>query len=196
MSAAVGWAFPEIKPIKDAEFRRFQALIDREAGIFISEAKRPLLVGRLVRRLRELGLTSFGRYYDHVMQHGDDELRVLLNCISTNETHFFREPTHFAYLRNVVIPSWVRNGAASRRLRIWSAACSTGHEPYSIAMTVFDAFGDSSEFSFEIVASDISTQVLATARDGVYPIEREDEIPPDYRKAFMLKGRGQSAASM
>jgi chemotaxis protein methyltransferase CheR len=191
------WTFPEIKPITDVEFCRFQAFIKNEAGIFLSEVKRALLVGRLARRLRELGLTSFGRYYEYIRQRGDEEIRVLLNCVTTNETHFFREPAQFEYLRSVLIPSWVSaSGSGPRHLRIWSAACSTGEEPYSIAMTVLDALQHLPDTSFDVFASDISTRVLDRAMAGIYPIQKADEIPLTFRKTYMLKGRGSNSDCM
>jgi chemotaxis protein methyltransferase CheR len=194
---AISWAFAEIKPITDSEFRRFQALIDREAGIFISEGKRALLVGRLSRRLRELGCSSFREYYDYICEVGENELRTLLNCVSTNETQFFREPGHFDYLRNTIIPEWMSsNSGEGRTLRVWSAACATGEEAYSIAMTVLDAFGGSTDFAFEVFASDISTKALSRAEAGLYAIEKAEQIPIEYRKAYMLKGRRTSAEWM
>lgn len=197
MDTAAAWACAEIKPITDVEFHRFQALIHQEAGIFLSEMKRPLLVGRLARRMRELGVKSFGKYYQQISKTGEGELRILLNCVSTNETHFFREPAHFEYLRSTVIPAWASSPVTGRRhLRIWSAACSTGEEAYSIAMTAMDMLGNSPEFSFEVFASDISTKVLERAEAGLYPLRHSHRISPQYLKAFMLKGRGDCSEWM
>lgn len=195
--AAAPWTFPEITPINDAEFRRFQTLIQREAGIFLSDVKRALLVGRLARRLRELGLTSFGKYYDYVSEVGEQEIKILLNCVSTNETHFFREPAQFEYLRNALLPAWIASAkSGSRHFRIWSAACSTGEEPYTIAMVLLDSLKQHPDLSFEVFASDISTKVLDRAAAGVYPIQKAHEIPDALLKSYMLKGRGESADLM
>src|SRR5512147_3108539 len=116
-----------IRPVSDREFELFQKLIYREAGIHLVPAKKALLEARLTRRLRELGLSSFEAYYRHIveMDHGD-ELIALLDRISTNETHFFREPKQFAFLENKVFPSWKernRSAGGNRHIRVWSAAC-------------------------------------------------------------------------
>jgi chemotaxis protein methyltransferase CheR len=159
-------------------------------GINLSDAKKPLVAGRLARRIRDLGLASFGAYY-RLASQDEEERRALIDRISTNETHFFREPKQFEYLEKAVIPGWILDGtssARSRYFRIWSAACSSGEEPYSLAMTLKNAFAGREGFGFEIHASDISTRVLDRARAGLYPIEKAHEIPEPFLRRFMLKG--------
>ena len=183
--------------ISAKEFALFRDLIHRESGIFLSEAKKALVVGRLGRRLRQLGLSSLGDYYR--LAEGDEEERVrMLDCICTNETHFFREPRQFAFLEQQVFPEWAARAAAGtpRRIRVWSAACSTGEEPYSLAMTLLAHFPPSSGWTLEILASDLSTRVLDQARAGVWSIEKAREIPERYLKAFMLRGTGPQQGVM
>src|SRR5438046_10056990 len=124
--------------ITTREFRLFQSLVHREAGISLSDQKRALLVGRVGPRVRALSLPSFGSYYDRVSVDRDELVR-LLDSVCTNETHFFREPKQFAFLENEWIPSWRAAADAGRRrreVRVWSAGCSTGEERYSIAMSL------------------------------------------------------------
>jgi len=179
------------RPLSDREFTLFQRLIHRETGIFLPEAKKALLVARLSLRLRALGLTSFGAYFDVVEQDRDGEKTVMLDHICTNETRFFREPRQFEFLEADVLPAWKMRGEAGlipKRIRVWSAACSTGEEPYSLAMLLRTHFPAESGWSIEILASDLSTKVLAAARDGVFPMQRFSEVPPPYLRAYMLRG--------
>ncbi|HKR64942.1 MAG TPA: protein-glutamate O-methyltransferase CheR [Thermoanaerobaculia bacterium] len=175
--------------ITTKEFRLFQELVRREAGIALSDQKRALLVGRLGPRVRALALPSFGAYYDRV-RDDHEELVRMLDSICTNETHFFREPRQFEFLENEWLPSLRRAAEAGERrreTRIWSAGCSTGEEPYSIAMSLLAQLGD---WKHEIVATDLSTKVLQRANAGIWPLERIAQVPVHYRKAFLLRGLG------
>ena len=184
-----------IRPISDPEFALFQGLILRESGIYLAPAKKALLVGRLTRRLRALGLSSFDAYYQRIVEEDDLAERVqMLDCISTNETHFFREPRQFTFLEKQVIPVWKERGP--RVLRVWSAGCSTGEEPYSLAMTLLHHFPAGSGRQIEILATDISTRALARAEEAVWPLEKAPEIPFPYRKAFMLRGSDSQEGKM
>ncbi len=183
--------------IGDRDFALFQALIQREAGIWLSPIKKALLVGRLAKRLRDLGI-SYADYYQRVTED-PSELTTMLDLVSTNETHFFREPRHFEFLRGQLFPRWTAEAAAGRRqrrVRVWSAACSTGEEPYSLAMCLLGAFPPGSGWDLEIVATDLSTRVLERARDAIWPIAKAQEIPPADRKAFMLRGMGSQEGKM
>ena len=188
------------RPVSDREFALFQRLIYQESGIHLIPAKKALLEARLARRLRELGLSSFEAYYRHILQvdHAN-EMVVLLDRISTNETHFFREPKQFKFLENEVFSAWKernRSPGGTRHIRVWSAACSSGEEPYSLAMMLWDHFPPGSGWDFEILATDLSTRVLRTGAAGVWPIAKADEIPPDYLKKYMLKGTGEQSGNM
>lgn len=182
------------RPLTDREFGLFQRLIHRETGIFLPEAKKALVVARLTRRLRTLGVTSFTSYFE-IVETNRDERTTMLDNICTNETRFFREPRQFEFLDTEVLPRWkarAEAGLMPKRIRAWSAACSTGEEPYSLAMMLRTHFPLDEGWNVEILASDISTRVLAAAREGVWPIERAEDIPNAYRRAYMLRGvRGE-----
>jgi chemotaxis protein methyltransferase CheR len=179
--------------ISDDEFALFQALVQRETGIQLPEAKRLLLVSRLARRLRLLKLESFGAYYRRVREDGD-ELTRMIDLVSTNETHFFREPKQFEFLERTLLPAWAAAaGGRPGRVRAWSAACSTGEEPYSIAMTLLARLPG---WEIEVVATDLSTRVLDKARGAVWPIEKSRDIPERHLKAFMLRGTGEHQGYM
>ncbi len=183
-------------PVSDREFGRFQALINQEAGIWLAPVKKALLVGRLGRRLRELGLASYGAYYERVVEDEAERVRML-DAICTNETQFFREPRHFEFLAEQVFPAWraaADAGQRPRRVTVWSAACSTGEEPYSLAMALLAAFP--SGWDLEVLGSDLSTKVLARAEHAVWPVERAKHIPRPYLESFMLEGYGAQAGLM
>jgi chemotaxis protein methyltransferase CheR len=185
--------------LSDAEFRAFQVHIHRESGIFLSTSKRALLTGRLARRLRELKLDSFGDYFRHLTEVDTAENVRLLDCVSTNETRFFREPRQFEFLERQVLPAWAEaaaRGRRSRRIRAWSAGCSSGEEPYSLAMTLLHAFPPEHGFEVEVLGTDLSTRVLARAAAACWPLEDAEEIPPHHRKRFMLRGVGEQAGRM
>jgi chemotaxis protein methyltransferase CheR len=170
------------------EFAAFRAFVHESAGIYLNESKKALLHSRLVRRVRELGLSTFADYYDLVAEDAAEQAR-LLDRITTNETHFFREPHHFAFLEQTWIPELVATSAVTgeRRVRAWSAGCSTGEEPYSLAMTLLAALPD---WTIEILATDLSTRVLDVAERATWSSERADAIPEALRRRFMLRGVG------
>jgi chemotaxis protein methyltransferase CheR len=183
-----------------ALFSKFQVLIYRESGIWLAAHKHALLTGRLARRLRLLGLNGMQEYYQLLTQPDQlHERAVMIDCITTNETHFFREPRHFDFLLQHVFPRWYREAAEGQRpthLRVWSAGCSTGEEPYSLAMLLLKHFPAGQGWNFEVLATDISTRVLEKARSAVYPLEKSKDIPPDLLRAYMLRGRGEHKAAM
>ena len=185
---------PGIEPpaLSDREFSNLRGLIQREAGIHLSSAKKALVVARLSRRLRALGLRSFTSYYELVGGPAGAAERVhMLDAISTNETSFFRERKHFDFLEKQLLPAWRDQAAANRRarcVRAWSAGCSTGEEPYSLAMVLLKHLPPSAGWQHDILATDLSTRVLERARAGIWPIEKAEAIPGEYRRAFMLRG--------
>jgi chemotaxis protein methyltransferase CheR len=188
-----------IRPMTDAEYGRFRAYIYEHSGIQLGPGKKEFLSARLAGRLRDLGLSGYGEYY-RLLVHGDRAEEVkLFDAVSTNETHFFREPQHFAFLRDVAFPEWDRRaaeGARSRRVRIWSAACATGQEVYSLAMLAEDRFPAAAGWDVEILATDLSVRALEAARAGLWPIDQHREIPERYLKAYMLKGVDRQQGKM
>lgn len=176
--------------ISEREFLRLRDLIYREAGIWLTQAKTALLVGRLAKRLRHHELKSFKQYYD-LVTNSPEELIQMLDALSTNETRFFREPQHFELLKSVIFPKWAQEAATgyrSRKIRVLSAGCSTGQEPYSLAMLLLDRFPATSGWEIEIIATDLSTRALEIARTGIWPAAKAGEIPSPYLREFMLKG--------
>jgi chemotaxis protein methyltransferase CheR len=189
-----------IAALSDREFALLRDWIHTEAGIYLAPAKRALLFARLSRRLRALGLGTFEAYFRHVTGPAGRSERVqLLDAVTTNETHFFRAPRQFEFLESRLFPAW-RSEAESRRgpgsVRVWSAGCASGEEPFSVAMALLHHFPPSSRFRLEVIATDLSTRALEAARRAIWPIDRADEIPAAYRKAFMLRGTGSQRGSM
>lgn len=168
--------------ITDQEFALFQRLIYKIAGISLSDSKKILLVGRLTRRLKVYEFATFTQYY-RMLATGDhpEEVQTMVDLLTTNETYFFREPKHFEFLRDEI----VRKRSSPTTFRVWSAASSSGEEIYTLAMVLADALPNS---PWEIVGSDISTQVLAKAATGHYSLARTEGIPPEFMKKYCLKG--------
>lgn len=168
----------------DRDFRRVCELIHARAGIALAPAKRDMVYGRLSRRLRNLGLRSFKDYLDQLEQHGGDEWQAFTNALTTNLTSFFREPHHFDKLREEL-----QARAARAPLKLWSCAASTGEEPYSMAITACEAFSSMTP-PVRIIATDVDTQVLATASQGVYAIDRIAGLDPAMRRRYFQRGSG------
>lgn len=174
----------ETYTITDHEFSLISKLVYEESGINLTESKKLLVIGRLGKRLRKLGLSTFKEYYAYLKEAGSQEITVMLDCISTNKTDFFRESAQFDFLRQEVIPGIVE----SRKIRIWSAACSSGEEPYSIAITLHESIPEINSCDIKILASDISTKVLDMAAAGIYEAERLTPVPYDVMQRHFLKG--------
>ncbi len=174
--------------LKAKEFATISALAREEFGLELGKGKEQLVAGRLGKLMRRLGLSAFPDYYRHV--RGDrtgDALVELIDALTTNHTSFFREPAHFDFLVRRVFPEH----AGRRAMRIWSAACSTGEEPYTIALTAREHMGVQSLMLPRILATDISTRVLETARKGIYKADRfESGVAPWLRK-HLLRGEGR-----
>jgi chemotaxis protein methyltransferase CheR len=170
-------------------------MVHEVAGISLNDTKRALVARRLNARLRELGVETLGEYVNVVQADGSgDEMVRLLDLIATNETHFFRERPHWVFLETHVFPRWIEEAAGGRRprrIRAWSAACSTGQEPYSLAMQLLAHLPAAAGWQVEIVATDISTHALDIAKRAEWPIDRAHEIPEPYLKRYMLRGIGE-----
>ncbi|HYA14967.1 MAG TPA: protein-glutamate O-methyltransferase [Syntrophales bacterium] len=177
--------------LKDVDFEKISRFVYDLCGIHLHEGKRELVKARLGKRLREGNFKSFSEYYHYVTtQEGADELITMIDSLSTNLTSFFREAEHFKKLQEIV-PVMAATSGKGRvpRLRIWSAGCSTGEEPYSIAMTLKEMFSNS-QIDFKIIASDISTRVLNTAVKGIYPEEKVGNVSPVLLKKYFQVGQG------
>ena len=175
----------------DADFDALRKLVKDITGINLTDQKRELVYGRLARRLRVLQLRTFAEYRDLLSEDGGEEIRELCNAITTNLTSFFRENHHFEYLRDHVLGPLQANRSASRRVRIWSSACSTGEEPYSLAMTVLEAFPDLRSWDVKILATDLDSDVLGKAQRGIYGADRMRNMSPQRLQTFFTEQRGR-----
>jgi chemotaxis protein methyltransferase CheR len=173
--------------LADAEFHEIRRIVHRVTGIALADSKKHLVHGRLLRRLRVLRINSFTQYLRCI--EGDaNELEEFCNAITTKLTSFFRENHHFDYLAGTLLPLVQRRNAASKRLRIWSAGCSTGEEPYSIAMTVLESLGHLRDWDIRILATDLDSKALLTASEGSYPADRFEKMPKKRLERWFSKG--------
>jgi len=176
--------------LTDAEFEKISRLVYDQCGINLNDGKKELVKARLGKRIRSGQFRSFRDYYQHVLDDpSGQELVYLLNSISTNFTFFFREQKHFDYLRSELLPELMKkkpNGG--RRLRLWSAGCSSGEETYSMAMTLLEAIDNPSGWEVSILGTDISTKVLKVAQEGIFHKERVLSLPAGFVKKYFLKG--------
>jgi len=175
--------------LRDIDFEKISRLVYEQCGIHLHEGKRELVKARLGKRLRDGNFKSFADYYKYVTTDtGTDELIIMIDSISTNLTYFFREESHFVKLKQIL----PQLAAGKSRLQVWSAGCSTGEEPYTLAIVARESLNGSLA-NFSILATDISTRVLKAAADGVYPEEKINRIPADLLKKYFQYGTGQSA---
>jgi chemotaxis protein methyltransferase CheR len=180
----------------DSEFALMRDLIYHQTGITLSDSKRTLVSSRLAKRLRALRLNSYREYYNYLMAPGHTaERQEMINCITTNKTDFFRENHHFEFLLNEAFPQIEARAkrTGKRQLRIWCAASSRGHEPYSLAITAHRYFGAERGWDIRILATDIDTEVLAYAQRGIYPKADLEPISRDLCRQYFLRGTGKQA---
>ncbi len=177
-----------ISGLRDDEFHLIKDVVYRESGIRLTDMKKALVQSRLMKRLRELKLQDYRDYCDFLHAHYESEIINLINCITTNKTDFFREPKHFEFLRDVALPEFERSGRD--RIAIWSAGCSTGAEPYTIAITVSEYFGGRGMPEVKILATDIDTQVLRRGEEGIYGIAEVGTIDLGLLKKYFKRGTG------
>lgn len=176
--------------LKDSEFQQFQSWLYSATGINLTPAKKALVAGRLAKRLKHHQLTSYGDYFSLIMSDKQTaELQIAIDLLTTNETYFYREPKHFDFLRERILPQIT----PGKVFRVWSAACSSGEEPYTIAMVLADELTST---PWDVLGSDISTHVLAIARNGHYSMERARNIPLPVLKRYCLKGTGRQEGTM
>lgn len=178
--------------LSDADFSFLRSFVYEHCGISLGEHKRQLVQGRLVRRLRAMKLRDFSEYCELLRRDPHGELGELASAISTNVTAFFRESHHFDLLADELLPRWIAEKKHGGRLRIWSAGCATGEEPYTLAMVLAEALEKhGGTVDAKILATDLSPQALETARKGVYPIERLEGVSAERRRRWFLRGEGQ-----
>lgn len=177
--------------LSEREFKLFQEIIHRETGIHMSDKKKKLIVARLSKRLRALNLQSFTQYYEYLNDstNADNEIVNLINRITTNKTNFFRENHHFEFLAKELFPHMIARSEVSgaRRLRIWSAGCSSGEEPYTLAMVAAETFKAQRGWDIKILATDLDTEILGRAIEGVYPTQAVSSIPKDYLARYFIR---------
>lgn len=172
----------------DTQFERLRTFVIQHTGIALTEAKKDMVYSRLSKRIRTQFQGSFAAFCDAIDAGDEQEQEFLINAITTNLTAFFREPHHFDFLKQQLLPQLLQRNAATRRLRIWSAGCSTGEEPYSIAMTLaqIPALAD---WDVRILATDLDANVIQHAQDGIYSEERVQTIPKALQQRWFLRGR-------
>ncbi len=175
------------------DFREIAAMIHADAGIFLQESKATLVYSRLVKRLRKLNLDNFQDYCHLIASpQGAAERLEMLSALTTNVTRFFREPHHFEHLRTHVLPPLLDAARRGGRVRLWSAACSTGQEPYSIALTLLSMEPNAGSLDVKILATDIDPRVVAEAQRGVYVESALAEVSPELRKRYFTPADGRS----
>lgn len=184
--------------LTDAEFKKFSDLIYQQVGIFMKAEKKELLNARLGKRLRACQLDSFQEYFDFISRPDQQHLEFVkfLDSVSTNFTSFFREVSHFDYLKSKVLPELAIKPSSSREFVFWSSASSSGEEPYTLAMFLSEFSSQHPGFRYKIMATDISTRVLDMAASGVYPIEQTTKVPHDILTKYFQKGLGNSAGKV
>ncbi len=176
------------------EFTSLSRFIYEQCGIRMPEVKKTMLEGRLQKRLRFLGMGSFADYIEYLFNSAENnqELVQMIDLVTTNKTDFFREPDHFDYLREKVLPAWWEK-SGTRRLMVWSAGCSTGQEPYTLAMVLNEFAASRPGFDFQILATDISTRVLEQARKAVYHEDLLAPVPSVLKTKYLLRSKDRQS---
>jgi chemotaxis protein methyltransferase CheR len=178
----------DIRPLTAQEFEQFRKLAYDKFGLDLRDGKEQLVSARLGKKIRELRIGSYREYYEHVIEDKTGEaLIAMIDALTTNHTSFFREAAHFEFLRKTILPTIRKRD----RISIWTAACSTGEEPYSIAFCLLSELGQEALRRVQILATDISTRVLATAKAGAYPAERFHDFSQQQLREYLLRGEGQ-----
>jgi chemotaxis protein methyltransferase CheR len=180
--------------ISPRSYGRLARFVTTELGIKMPESKVSMIQSRLLRRVRELGLESLDEYCERLFSAAEAETERIhfINAVTTNKTDFFREPQHFKYLIGTALPRLETSDAVARdrRISVWSAGCSSGEEPYTLAMVLSEYALSHPPFDFRILATDVSTKVLEIAKDGIYPRQLIAPVPPGFRRKYLLQGKG------
>lgn len=183
-------------PFTKSNFDQIATFLRDRTGISLNEAKAALVYSRLAKRLRLLGIDSFDEYCGFVESpDGVSEQHEMVNALTTNVTRFYREPHHFDHLRSEVAPPLIQAAKQGRRVRLWSAACSSGEEPYSMSLTLLDVASDIERYDVKILATDIDAKIIARARQGIYRDEMVDPIPAAIRDRWLVRERQADAKS-
>jgi chemotaxis protein methyltransferase CheR len=180
----------------DRDFQNLRRIVREHTGIFLSDAKRELVYSRLSRRLRKLKLRGFDQYCKLLANEDPTEITEFINAITTNLTSFFREPHHFDYLANTALPEITNRNRHQQRIRVWSAGCSTGEEPYSIAIILKEAMPRQESWDIQILATDLDSNVVAHAQDGVYQQERIEDLSQQRIQRWFQRGKGDNAGKV
>ncbi|HTR39466.1 MAG TPA: protein-glutamate O-methyltransferase CheR [Bryobacteraceae bacterium] len=181
--------------LSKADFNRLRALVYQEAGINLSDEKKTMLEIRIKRRLQDLNISSYSEYCGYVFNgnHGQSEVVHLIDVVTTNKTDFFREAGHFDYLISKALPELAAHHGVARNSLLWSAGCSTGEEPYTLAMVLAEYAQGRPGFRYQILATDISTAVLAKARMGIFKSEQINPVPSDLRRKYFMRSRDRGS---
>ncbi len=178
-------------PFTDSDFRFIQNLVAERTGIVLTDIKRTMVYSRIARRIRQCaGVSNFSEYCELLKSGDESELISFTNAITTNLTSFFREAHHFDYLANTVLPELERN-KKDKKIRIWSAGCSSGEEPYSIAMTMADHFAHRPDWDIKILATDLDFDMVERAAQGVYTEERVTGLRKNHLRQYVKRGKGR-----
>lgn len=177
--------------LTDTDFAVIARLAMQDFGLHLTPAKRELVYSRLLKRLNHLGFDQFDEYCRYVQSpNGSEERQAMLSALTTNVTHFFREGHHFQLLREKVLPALIEAARRGGKIRVWSAACSAGQEPYSLAFTILDLCPEAARLNIRILATDVDSQILNRAQTGFYPMEELKAIPESARKYIEIKDKG------
>lgn len=179
--------------INDSDLRYLTKLVYDYSGINLSAEKKIFIERKLNRRLSELGLETYRQYFDflYIEENQNNEMVFLINELTTNKTDFFRESAHFDFIKNLIVPSYFKNEFkhAHLNVNVWSAGCSTGEEPYTLAIVFNELLNEYANLTSNIYASDISTEVLKKAKNAVYKMDQIEDIPIDLKKKYFLKSK-------
>ena len=179
----------------EKDFNFLRKIANEHSGITVSDDKYDMYYARIAKRVRALGLSNFSEYCTYLKNNEDKEFTNFINSITTNLTSFFREKMHFDYMVSHIIPEFKQKYSTKKKLRVWCAAASTGEEPYTIALTLAEQF-NLKQWDISFLATDIDSNVLATAKRGVYESQRVANVPPKSRKRWFRKGTGENEGTV
>ncbi|BCI66469.1 CheR family methyltransferase [Acetobacter aceti] len=175
-------------PYDESDFNNIRNILKEKSGISLSASKKPLVYSRLSRRVRLCSLPDFRSYVSFVNSPaGSEEQLCMIDALTTNVTNFFREKHHFEHFSQIVMPEIIRRAERGEKVRIWSSACSSGQEPFSIAMTILDSFPKANNYNIKILATDISFEMIDFCRRGVYSLKETESIPDNFLKKWSRK---------